>query len=105
LLDARGPIGLTQWGLVCWIGTKRFGHPMKTCESIMGQSPSWVNELDGSRQLPTANAQRPTTPNSQRRSSNSRPERLRWAFKVGSHWELGGEDLGVVGSWNLGVGS
>ena len=45
LLNTRGPIGLAQWSLVCWIGAKRFGHPMKTGESIMGQSPSWVNEL------------------------------------------------------------
>ena len=34
-------------GLVCRIGAKRFGHPMKTGRSIMGQSPSWVNDLGG----------------------------------------------------------
>ena len=53
LLDARGPIGLAQRGLVCRIGAKRFGHPMKTGESIMGQSPSWVNELRHGRGLDT----------------------------------------------------
>src|SRR4030095_7613154 len=65
LLNARGPIGLAPWGLVCWMGATRFVHPMKTGDSIMGQSPSWVNDLAGSRQLPTANAQLPTTPNAQ----------------------------------------